>query len=155
MSEQVEETTDKEQTPSIKIRTRSKIPNSLREEVMNQRGGAKTISDNRADLADPVFALGGEEGRKSQTFPENYGVDQGLKLYGVKGLPLWENLGESVAKQDQGSSAEDDIRETQESQASVDSESVSHNTLETKSTEEEEGVLRDQELPWNPSLEET
>ena len=84
-SELVEETVDKEQTPNTKLRTRSKIPNSLREEVMNQRGGAKTISENRADLADPVFALGEQEGRKSRPIPENYGVDQGQKLFGVKG----------------------------------------------------------------------
>ena len=63
--------------------------------------------------------------------------------------------GESVAEQDLGSRAIGDKRETQESQASVDSESVSHNTLETNSTEEEEGILGDQKLPWNPRFKET
>ena len=82
-------------------------------------------------------------------------MDQGQKLFGVKGSPLGINKGESVAEQDQGSRAINDIRETQESQESVDSESVSHNTLETNSTEEEEGILRDQELSWDPRLEET
>ena len=82
-------------------------------------------------------------------------MDQGQKLFGVKGLPLGINQGESVAEQDQGSRAIGDKRETQESQASVDSESVIQYTLDTNSTEEEEGILGDQKLPWNPRFKET
>ena len=82
-------------------------------------------------------------------------MDQGQKLFGVKGSPLGINQGESVAEQDQGSRARRDKKETQKDLASVESESIIQHTLHTKSTEEEEGVLRDQELPWNCSLEKT
>ena len=49
--------------PLAKIRTRSKIPNSLRDEVENQKVAAKSIPGTRADLAEPVFALGDQKGR--------------------------------------------------------------------------------------------
>ena len=65
------------------------------------------------------------------------------------------NLGESYAEQDQGSRARRDKKETQKDLASVESESVIQHTLHTKSTEEEEGVLGNQKLPWDPRLKET
>ena len=45
------EESENRQTPVAKIRTRSKIPNSLRDEVENQKVAAKSIPGTRADLA--------------------------------------------------------------------------------------------------------
>ena len=140
------------QMPGNISKTRSKIPHSLREEICYLKESTKTIPETGADLAEPVFAHEGQEGIKTLTNPRSFGGIRGQKISEINGATLGANQGESGKVRTQGSSAKSDIRDTQESQATVFLTSVDTYTLD-QSTEEGVGALRDLERTKNPRQE--
>ena len=140
------------QTPENISRTRAKIPHSLREEICYLKEATETIPETGADMAEPVFAHGGQEGTKSLIIPRSFGGIKGHKILEINGATLGANQGESGEVRAQGSTARSDKVDMHRSQATVDLTSVDPYTLD-KSTEEGTGALRDLERTKNPRLE--